>query len=153
MYLSVDRNVDWLAYATERKKAFERRTQLAAQALAEKRALPPPPPPAPVRERPKPVKKAAPFDKLAAHRHPWRVIVGEVCKKHKLNPKDLFGERRFKTFSSARHEAFWRMRYELKMSLLDIAYKMGKDHSTVLHGIRKYASEHPTLMEKYSAAS
>ena len=153
MNLSVDRNVDWLAYATERKKAFEQRTQLAAQALAEKRALPPPPPPAPVRERPKPAKKATTFDKLVAYRHPWRVIVGEVCKKRKINLKDLFGDRRLKAFSAARQEAFWRMRYELKMSLLDIAHKMGRDHSTVLHGIRKYASENPHLMEKYNAAS
>lgn len=142
----VDQNIDWFAHARERKLAFELKTRQAARALAEKKALPPPPPPPelqlvlPPPPPPEPV-VSKPFEKLIDYRPQWRIISQEVCEKHKMTLKDLQGNRRFKKIAIARREVFWRLRQELGMSLLDIARKMGKDHTSVLHGLRVYARE------------
>jgi hypothetical protein len=140
----VDQNIDWFAHARQQKLAFEMRTQQAARALAEKKALPPPPPPPVIPELvavelPLP----APLAKLMDYRPAWRIIAQQVCEKHKISLKELQGERRFKRLSVARREIFWRLRHELGMSLLDIARKMGKDHTTVLHGLRVHARDNP----------
>lgn len=144
----VDQNVDWFAHARERKLAFELKTRQAARALAEKKALPPPPPPVileivAVDEAPEPVRAPEVFEKLIDYRPPWRILAQEVCAKHQLTLKELQGQRRFKKYSDARRELFWRMRTELRMSLLDIARKMGKDHTTVLHALRVYVRNNP----------
>jgi len=146
----VDQNTDWFAHARQQKLAFEMRTQQAARALAEKRAPPPPPPPiileivavveAP--PPPEPVKPPSLFEKLEDYRPPWRIIAQEVSEKHNIPLKELQGNRRFKRLSIARREIFWRLRHEKGMSLLDIARKMGKDHTTVLHGLRVDARKH-----------
>lgn len=142
MMTHVDQNIDWFAHARERKLAFQARTQQAARALAEKKALPlPPPPPAPPIEEvllPLP----APLAKLMDYRPSWRIIAQEVSEKHNIPLKELQGNRRFKRLSVARREIFWRLRHEKGMSLLDIARKMGKDHTSVLHGLRVYARNH-----------
>jgi hypothetical protein len=142
----VDQNIDWFAHARERKLAFELKTRQAARALAEKKAPPPPPPPPeaqlvlPPPPPPEPVVNTV-FEKLIDYRPQWRIIAQEVCAKHKLTLKELQGVRRFKKIAIARREVFWRLRQELGMSLLDIARKMGKDHTSVLHGLRVYARE------------
>jgi hypothetical protein len=143
----VDQNIDWFAHARERKRAFELKTQQAARALAEKKALPPPPPP-PVIPELVAVEKAPPpmpepLAKLIDYRPAWRIIAQQVCEKHKIPLTELQGNRRFKRLSIARREVFWRLRTELRMSLLDIARKMGKDHTTILHGLRVYVRDNP----------
>ena len=144
----VDQNIDWFAHARERKLAFELKTRQAARALAEKKALPPPPPPVipelvAVKEAPPPP-MPEPLAKLIDYRPAWRIIAQQVCEKHKIPLTDLQGVRRFKRLSVARREIFWRLRHELRMSLLDIARKMGKDHTTVLHGLRVHARNNPS---------
>jgi hypothetical protein len=145
----VDQNIDWFAHARERKLAFELKTRQAARALAERKALPPPPPPVipelVVVEQPKPepVKVSLVFEKLIDYRPPWRIVAQEVCAKHKITLKELQGVRRFKKYSDARREVYWRLRSELRMSLLDIGRKMGKDHTTILHGLRVYVRDNP----------
>lgn len=142
----VDETVDWFAHARERKRAFELKTQQAARALAEKKALPPPPvipELVAVDEQPEPPKVPHVFEKLIEYRPPWRIIAQEVSAKHKIPLKELQGDRRFKKYSNARREIFWRLRTELNMSLLDIARKMGKDHTTILHGLRVYVRDNP----------
>ena len=142
----VDQTIDWFAHARERKLAFELKTRQAARALAEKKAPPPPLPPPesqlvlPPPPPPEPVVNPV-FEKLIDYRPQWRIISQEVCAKHKLTLKDLQGNRRFKKIAIARREVFWRLRQELGMSLLDIARKMGKDHTSVLHGLRVYARD------------
>ena len=146
----VDQTTDWFAHARQQKLAFQMRTQQAARALAEKRALPPPPPPvipeivavveAP--PPPEPVKPPSVFERLEDYRPPWRIIAQEVSEKHNIPLKELQGNRRFKRLSVARREIFWRLRHEKGMSLLDIARKMGKDHTSVIHGLKVYARNH-----------
>ena len=144
----VDQNIDWFAHARERKLAFQARTQQAARALAEKKALPPPPvipELVAVEEAPPPPKPTEPsaLERLIDYRPSWRIIAQEVSEKHNIPLKELQGKRRFKRLSVARREIFWRLRHEKGMSLLDIARKMGKDHTTVLHGLRVYARNNP----------
>lgn len=136
----VDQNIDWFAHARERKLAFELKTRQAARAFAEKKALPPPPPPPPIEQVLLP--PPAPLAKLMDYRPLWRIIAQEVSEKHNIPLKELQGNRRFKRLSVARREIFWRLRHEKGMSLLDIARKMGKDHTSVLHGLRVYARNH-----------
>ena len=144
----VDQNIDWFAHARERKRAFELKTQQAARALAEKKAMPPPPvipELVAVEEAPPPPMPTEPsaLERLIDYRPAWRIIAQQVCEKHKIPLKELQGNRRFKRLSIARREIFWRFRTELRMSLLDIARKMGKDHTTVLHGLRVHARDNP----------
>lgn len=139
---TVDHNIDWLAHARERKRAFELRTRQAARALAEKKN-PPPPETVAVEPDPPVVEEHPSIQKLMDYRPSWRILAQEVCLKHKITLKELQGKRRFKKYSDARREIFWRMRTELKMSLLDIARKMDKDHTTVLHGLRVYVRDNP----------
>ena len=148
----VDQNIDWFAHARERKLAFELKTRQAARALAERKALPPPPViPELVEVVLPPPKPKSDLEKLNDYRPAWRVIAQEVSAKHNIPLKELQGNRRVKRYSISRREIFWRLRQEKGMSLLDIARKMGKDHTSVLHGLRVYARDHqltPTTGEE-----
>jgi len=145
----VDQNIDWFAHARQQKLAFQARTQQAARALAKKKAMLPPSPPVitelvAVEEAPPPPKAIEPsaIERLIDYKPSWRIIAQEVSEKHNIPLKELQGKRRFKRLSVARREIFWRLRHEKGMSLLDIARKMGKDHTSVLHGLRVYARTH-----------
>lgn len=77
-----------------------------------------------------------PLDPFPAH---WKVIVREVCAKHGLTVPQIIGTCRSRDIVAARHEAFWRLSRETKMSSTRIGYRMGgKDHTTVLHGIKMH---------------
>lgn len=70
----------------------------------------------------------------------WRTIARDVAAKHGLPLSDLMSIRRNRTAVAARHEAFWRCRMETTLSLPQIGHRFGgRDHSTVLHGLRKHA--------------
>jgi hypothetical protein len=71
----------------------------------------------------------------------WLEIIDQVCAKHSLTRSELIGCRRERRLVAARHEAMYRMSKETTMSLPAIGRRMGnKDHSTVLHAIRKHAA-------------
>ena len=66
-------------------------------------------------------------------------IKREVCHKHGITLSDLDGDRKFKKFVEARGEAWWRGRHELKKGYLWLAFYSGqKDHTTVIHGIKRH---------------
>lgn len=69
----------------------------------------------------------------------WKSIIAEICEKHGIDWLDLASHRRSTEIVIARHEAMYRMRRETTMSLPAIGRKLGgRDHTTVLHGIRKH---------------
>jgi hypothetical protein len=69
----------------------------------------------------------------------WKQIVQDVCDKHGFTLPEILGARRSKVIVIARHEAFYRLSTETTMSLPQIGYRMGgKDHTTVIHGIRQH---------------
>ena len=96
--------------------------------------LAPPPPAAP---EPAPVifmtVPAFPFT-------PAQLILQEVADKHGITVKDMKGRCRKNKFSRARQEAAYIIKERLGMSLPKIGRILGnKDHTTILHGIRKHA--------------
>lgn len=67
-----------------------------------------------------------------------------ICKKYRLTIDELRSTARRKDIVRARHECFYLMRYEVPwigqqgMSLHAIARQFGRDHTTILHGIRQH---------------
>lgn len=69
----------------------------------------------------------------------WLEVIDQVCAKHSLTRAELLSSRRSRPLVIARHEAMYRMSKETTMSLPAIGRRMGgKDHSTVLSGIRRH---------------
>lgn len=69
----------------------------------------------------------------------WRHIADEVCAKHNLSFEQMCSDQRRKDIVAARFETFYRLSTETSMSLPQIGRRIGgKDHTTVLHGIRQY---------------
>lgn len=66
-------------------------------------------------------------------------IIREVCLARKVRRNELFSARRRPHIVAARHEACWRLKNETSMSLPQIGRLLGRDHTTVLHGVRKHA--------------
>jgi len=69
----------------------------------------------------------------------WRHIVEEVIAKHGCTYAQLVGRQRSRELVAARFEAYFRLSEETTLSLPQIGRMLGgKDHTSVLHGIRKY---------------
>jgi chromosomal replication initiator protein len=82
----------------------------------------------------------------------------EVCRKYGITLNDLDGKRMFRKFVEARSEAWWRGRHELKKSYLWLAFYSGqKDHTTVLHGVKRHEEKllrasHPCEGQKHNVS-
>jgi hypothetical protein len=76
-----------------------------------------------------------------------REIIDEVVAKHRVSRDELAGSSRRAPVTAARREASWRIRHEVlvsgrQISLPEIARHLGgRDHTTVLYNIRRYAAE------------
>ena len=69
-------------------------------------------------------------------------IVREVCVKYNISMEDLISERRHQKIVQPRQEAMYRLCTETDWSLPRIGrYLGGRDHTTVLHGKRKFESK------------
>lgn len=67
----------------------------------------------------------------------WRRVVAAVARAHDVSPEEILSKKRCHNIVEARMECMYRMRIDLRMSYLNIASKLGRDHSTVIHGVRK----------------
>lgn len=72
-----------------------------------------------------------------------RAVIDEVCIKHSISKTDLMGHPKLRKIARARFEA-WARIYEIKgttgtrrFSLGGIADMFCRDHTTILHGIRR----------------
>jgi chromosomal replication initiation ATPase DnaA len=66
-------------------------------------------------------------------------IIFDVCEQTEINWVDLKSERRMKPLLLPRQYLMWRLRNETTLSLPLIGKHIGnRDHTTVLHGVRKY---------------
>lgn len=66
-------------------------------------------------------------------------IVNEVCQKHGITVTELLSERRPKRLTDVRQEVYYRLSTETTWSLPRIGrYLAGRDHTTVLHGKRRF---------------
>lgn len=73
----------------------------------------------------------------------WSRIVQEVAEQHNIDVPSIMGEARFLHIVRARNEAMWRMRHEIvvdgkPISFPQIGRRFGKDHTSVLHSVRKH---------------
>lgn len=67
-------------------------------------------------------------------------ILAEVAAKHGLRVADLKGPCRERRYVYPRHEAMWALRQRTRLSLPQIGNILGgRDHTTVLYGVRKHA--------------
>jgi len=95
---------------------------------------------------PRPLKQ----DKLSRYRQAQLLLpfIEEVAQRHGLTAKDLAGGARVKVVSSVRYEAMWFARAKTKASLPTIGMALGgRDHTTVLAGIRKFEARLATEPE------
>lgn len=94
--------------------------------------------PAPARRPPPPPIIA--FSDLHIPRAPWRITAGMVAMKHGLSLADLIGPSRRRKVARPRQEAFAAVQEKHGYSLPKIGRLFGgRDHTTVLHGIREHA--------------
>lgn len=70
---------------------------------------------------------------------PAQTILVAVCEKHGVSKAALTGPRRHRTVAAARHEAAYRLRHELGLSLLQIARLFKRHHTTILNSIERHA--------------
>jgi hypothetical protein len=78
-------------------------------------------------------------DSTGVFKRSCRTIATEVAIQHGFTLADLKSPRRNRKVVRARHEAFWRCFKETEQSLPAIGRALGgKDHTTVLHGIRAH---------------
>lgn len=71
----------------------------------------------------------------------WKVVMAEVAKKYNVSMLDITSPRRDMPTVMARQEFCYRLRHETRMTLPQIAKRIGnRDHTTVLHSIRKHAA-------------
>lgn len=69
----------------------------------------------------------------------WKDIVAEVSTKHGVTRAEIMSPQRCRRIVLARQEIFYRLSTETTMSLPAIGRRIGdKDHTTVLHGVRKH---------------
>lgn len=102
------------------------------------------PEPTAVETPPRP-KFAPPKGRLPTTRTHWMAIVQEVAIKHDIDVKSILGPARNHYIARARFECFYRMRNEIivagePISLPQIGRRFGRDHTTVLHGLRRHAA-------------
>jgi chromosomal replication initiator protein len=114
------------------------------------RPLPPPPVPQPVAvELVQPPREISPEEArvtaVLAEMLPARIrkIQREVCAQHGVTLDEMLSPSRKATVTEARQWAMWRVYHEIaarmspRMSLPDIGHRFGRDHTTVLHAVRK----------------
>ena len=68
-------------------------------------------------------------------------VVDKVAKFYSLNAKDLLGTSRLAHIKTPRQIAMYLMSEELSLSTVRIGNEFSKDHTTVMHGIKKIKSE------------
>lgn len=69
---------------------------------------------------------------------PIKQIIRECCVKYHVTKQELIGPKRDTTIVQARQEAAFRMSKETRLSLAQIGRKLGRDHTTILHAIRRH---------------
>jgi chromosomal replication initiation ATPase DnaA len=65
-------------------------------------------------------------------------IVEDICEKYKIPERDIFSHRSHKTLMVPRHECWWRVRNETRLSYPVIAAFFHRDHTTIMDGCRRH---------------
>lgn len=73
---------------------------------------------------------------MPAHPEALTRALGAVCEVYGLEPRQVLGKARTGLVSEARQTLFYVMKIVIGWSYPDIARYAGKDHTTVMHGVR-----------------
>lgn len=73
---------------------------------------------------------------------PHRQIIVEVAAAHNFTVATLLSPAKRQTHCAARFEAAWRLYSETKLSTPLIGKLLRRDHTTILHAVNRYMSEH-----------
>lgn len=65
-------------------------------------------------------------------------ILADVASRHAIETRDLKGPSRERRYSWPRQEAMCLIRQHTRLSLPQIGDVLGRDHTTILHGIREH---------------
>lgn len=82
-------------------------------------------------------------------KRPAAAIIREVSVKHGIPVEEIVGVSRSKHIVAARQEAMYRVRKErpdMSLPMIGKAFG-GKDHTTVLHAVRKFEAQRAALSE------
>jgi chromosomal replication initiator protein len=64
-------------------------------------------------------------------------VIDRVAKYYDLTAKDLLGASRIKNIKCARQVAMYLLNEELDISTVRVGTELNKDHSTIMHGVKK----------------
>ena len=108
------------------------RARITNQKPPQVKMLSPPPQP-----EPEVIEPPEPRDERP-HPDPRMQILRECAKEYGCTVSDMLGKYRNENIILARRKAMWRLHKRGTMSLTQIGRYLNKDHSTVLHALRKY---------------
>lgn len=70
----------------------------------------------------------------------WKEIVRDVARRHRVRFEEILGPSRAQPIAGIRQEAMWELHQQDRWSLPQIGRFLGnRDHTTVLHGVRRHA--------------
>jgi chromosomal replication initiation ATPase DnaA len=76
----------------------------------------------------------------------WRALsergfgdhVRQICKAHHVRTIDILSGSRVRSAVAARRQAYFEFRRDYSLSYEEVGALFGRDHTTVMSGIRKY---------------
>lgn len=86
-----------------------------------------------------------------------RALAGEVCATHKITLAELTGHSTAQRLVQVRHEFMWKARAMTRedgrprFSFPQIGRFLGRDHTSVIHGMRRYAERQAAEASKEAA--
>lgn len=104
---------------------------------------PPPMPPAPQQQVDIPF--GAPLNMLTTCH--WRFLVAVTALRHRVPIEEIMGRSRSRAFAAARHQALYLVAAHTPYSIARIGRMFGRDHTTVLHSLKKFS---PIIRERVS---
>lgn len=75
---------------------------------------------------------------LPLARVPWKDILRQVSGRHGIPTDVILSEARQPKIVAARHEAMFLLNKKKGMAAAAVGRRMNRDHSTVLHGVKKH---------------
>jgi len=80
------------------------------------------------------------WEPLKSERRAFHDVLKDVSRETGVSVKVILGKRRMKFITEARRLLWWRVAHECPhLSIADIGRRSGVDHTSVLHGLKRYA--------------
>ena len=80
-------------------------------------------------------------DRDAANRHRAMQTIRRIAREERCSVDDIFGHARHPDTDRARRRAMAVLRWSTQWSYPEIGRVFGRDHTTVLHAVRRYEEE------------